>query len=108
MADEAWRGGTVEERLEHALVNGIVDHVEADTGGGRQAYGPPLAKLIEEPLMARMNVVRDLFGSRKMFLPQVVKSARVMKRAVAHLEPFMEESAPRPRRPARTPSGGPS
>jgi 5-methyltetrahydrofolate--homocysteine methyltransferase len=94
VADEAWRGGTVEERLEHALVNGIVDHVEADTEEARQAYGAPLA-VIEGPLMAGMNVVGDLFGSGKMFLPQVVKSARVMKRAVAHLEPFMEEERAR-------------
>ena len=94
VADEAWRSGTVEERLEHALVNGIVDHVEADAEEARLAYGAPLA-VIEGPLMAGMNVVGDLFGSGKMFLPQVVKSARVMKRAVAHLEPYMEEERAR-------------
>ena len=84
----------MEERLEHALVNGIVDHVEADTEEARQAYGAPLS-VIEGPLMAGMNVVGDLFGSGKMFLPQVVKSARVMKRAVAYLEPYMEEERAR-------------
>ena len=94
VADEAWRQGTVEERLEHALVNGIVDHVEADTEEARQAYEAPLS-VIEGPLMAGMNVVGDLFGSGKMFLPQVVKSARVMKRAVAYLEPYMEEERAR-------------
>ncbi len=94
VADEAWRSGTVEERLEHALVNGIVDHVEADTEEAREAYGVPLA-VIEGPLMAGMNVVGDLFGAGKMFLPQVVKSARVMKRAVAYLEPYMEEERAR-------------
>ena len=94
VVDEAWRAGTVEERLEHALVNGIVDHVEADTEEARIDYGAPLA-VIEGPLMAGMNVVGDLFGSGKMFLPQVVKSARVMKRAVAYLEPYMEEERAR-------------
>ncbi len=94
VADPAWRAGTVEERLEHALVNGIVDHVEADAEEARLAYGAPLA-VIEGPLMAGMNVVGDLFGAGKMFLPQVVKSARVMKRAVAHLEPYMEEERAR-------------
>jgi 5-methyltetrahydrofolate--homocysteine methyltransferase len=93
-ADPAWRAGTVEERLEHALVNGIVDHVEADTEEARVAYGAPLS-VIEGPLMAGMNVVGDLFGAGKMFLPQVVKSARVMKRAVAYLEPYMEEERAR-------------
>ena len=86
--EEEWRSRSVEERLAHALVKGIVDHVEADVDEARQKYGRPLA-VIEGPLMSGMNVVGDLFGSGKMFLPQVVKSARVMKRAVAHLEPWM-------------------
>ena len=85
----AWRSGTVEERLAHALVRGITDHVEADTEEARLAYDRPL-DVIEGPLMAGMNRVGDLFGAGKMFLPQVVKSARVMKRAVAHLTPFIE------------------
>ena len=84
-----WRQGSVEERLTHALVKGIVDHIEADTEEARQKHGKPLA-VIEGPLMAAMNVVGDLFGSGKMFLPQVVKSARVMKKAVAYLQPFLE------------------
>src|SRR5207253_4218729 len=87
-ADE-WRSGTVEDRLSHALVKGIADYVEADTEEARQKYGRPLS-VIEGPLMAGMNIVGDLFGSGKMFLPQVVKSARVMKKAVAYLLPFME------------------
>ena len=86
---DAWRQGTVEERLSHALVQGIVDHIDADTEEARQKYGRPLA-VIEGPLMAGMNVVGDLFGSGKMFLPQVVKSARVMKKAVAYLTPYLE------------------
>src|SRR5437660_539017 len=81
--------GTVEERLSHALVKGIVDYIDADTEEARQKYGRPLL-VIEGPLMAGMNVVGDLFGAGKMFLPQVVKSARVMKKAVAYLLPFME------------------
>jgi len=85
----AWRQGTVEARLSHALVKGIVGHIVTDTEEARQKYGRPL-EVIEGPLMAGMNVVGDLFGAGKMFLPQVVKSARVMKRAVAHLQPFME------------------
>ena len=85
----AWRSGTVEERLSHALVKGITDHVEADTEEARQKYDRPL-DVIEGPLMAGMNRVGDLFGAGKMFLPQVVKSARVMKRAVAYLTPFIE------------------
>ena len=89
VVSQAWREGSVEERLEHALVNGIVEHIEDDTEEARLALGEPLA-VIEGPLMAGMSVVGDLFGDGKMFLPQVVKSARVMKRAVAHLEPFME------------------
>ncbi len=88
-AVEAWRSGTVEERLSHALVRGITDHIDADTEEARQKYGRPL-EVIEGPLMAGMNVVGDLFGEGKMFLPQVVKSARVMKKAVAYLQPFME------------------
>jgi 5-methyltetrahydrofolate--homocysteine methyltransferase len=90
VVDQAWREGTVEERLSHALVNGVVEHIEDDTEEARVQYGAPLA-VIEGPLMAGMSVVGDLFGAGKMFLPQVVKSARVMKRAVAHLEPYMEE-----------------
>jgi 5-methyltetrahydrofolate--homocysteine methyltransferase len=88
--DEAWRNGTVEERLSHALVKGIVEYVEADTEEARQKYPKPL-EVIEGPLMAGMNVVGDLFGAGKMFLPQVVKSARVMKKAVAVLTPYIEE-----------------
>jgi 5-methyltetrahydrofolate--homocysteine methyltransferase len=88
--DDAWRDAPVEKRLEHALVHGIVDFIVDDTEQARVRYGRPLA-VIEGPLMAGMNVVGDLFGAGKMFLPQVVKSARVMKKAVAHLEPFMEE-----------------
>src|SRR5207249_2734873 len=87
-ADE-WRSLPVEKRLEHALIQGIVDHVEADTEEARQKYGRPLL-VIEGPLMDGMNVVGDLFGAGKMFLPQVVKSARVMKSAVKYLEPFLE------------------
>jgi 5-methyltetrahydrofolate--homocysteine methyltransferase len=87
--EDEWRKGTVEERLSHALVKGIVDHIEQDTEEARQKYARPL-QVIEGPLMAGMNVVGDLFGSGKMFLPQVVKSARVMKKAVAYLLPFME------------------
>ena len=86
---QAWREGSVEERLKHALVKGIVDFIDADMEEARQKYDRPL-KIIEGPLMAGMDVVGDLFGSGKMFLPQVVKSARVMKKAVAYLLPFME------------------
>ena len=86
---ETWRQGSVEERLSHALVKGIVDFIEKDVEEARQKYDKPLL-VIEGPLMAGMNVVGDLFGSGKMFLPQVVKSARVMKKAVAYLLPFME------------------
>ena len=85
----AWRRGPVEARLAHALVHGIADHVEADAEEARQAAARPL-DVIEGPLMDGMKVVGDLFGAGKMFLPQVVKSARVMKKAVAYLEPFME------------------
>ena len=86
---EEWRGGTVEERLSHALVKGIDAYIEIDTEEARVKLGRPLL-VIEGPLMDGMGVVGDLFGSGKMFLPQVVKSARVMKKAVAHLTPFME------------------
>jgi 5-methyltetrahydrofolate--homocysteine methyltransferase len=85
----AWRNGTVEERLSHALVHGIADFIDADVEEARHQYPRPLA-IIEGPLMDGMNVVGDLFGAGKMFLPQVVKSARVMKKAVAYLLPFME------------------
>ena len=88
--DEEWRKGTVEERLSHALIKGIVEFIEADTEEARLQYDRPL-HVIEGPLMAGMNVVGDLFGVGKMFLPQVVKSARVMKKAVAILMPYMEE-----------------
>ncbi len=86
---EAWRKGTVEERLSHALVKGIDAWIDQDTEEARQKYGKPLL-IIEGPLMDGMRVVGDLFGAGKMFLPQVVKSARVMKKAVAYLQPFME------------------
>ena len=89
IADDAWRAGTAEQRIEHALVRGIDTHVEADVEEARQQLGTPLA-VIEGPLMRAMNVVGDLFGAGKMFLPQVVKSARVMKKAVAYLTPFLE------------------
>ncbi|WP_337267030.1 methionine synthase [Oryzifoliimicrobium ureilyticus] len=88
--DLTWREWTVEKRLEHALVNGITEYIDADTEEARQKAARPL-DVIEGPLMAGMNVVGDLFGSGKMFLPQVVKSARVMKQAVAVLLPYMEE-----------------
>jgi 5-methyltetrahydrofolate--homocysteine methyltransferase len=86
---EEWRNGTVEERLSHALVKGIDAYIEIDTEEARVKLGRPLL-VIEGPLMAGMGVVGDLFGAGKMFLPQVVKSARVMKKAVAHLTPYME------------------
>jgi 5-methyltetrahydrofolate--homocysteine methyltransferase len=86
----AWRDAPVEERLKHALINGITDYIDADVEECRHRYERPL-QIIEGPLMDGMNVVGDLFGSGKMFLPQVVKSARVMKKAVAYLLPFMEE-----------------
>ena len=88
--DLSWREGSVEERLSHALVHGITDFIEADTEEARQKLPKPL-HVIEGPLMAGMNVVGDLFGAGKMFLPQVVKSARVMKQAVAYLQPYLEE-----------------
>ncbi len=87
--DEAWRKGTVEERLSYALVKGLVEHIDSDTEEARLKLGRPL-HVIEGPLMDGMNVVGDLFGSGKMFLPQVVKSARVMKKAVAYLEPYLQ------------------
>ncbi|WP_433009168.1 methionine synthase [Kribbella sp. CA-294648] len=87
--DLSWREGTVEERLSHALVHGIVDFIEEDTEEARLTRKRPL-EVIEGPLMDGMKIVGDLFGAGKMFLPQVVKSARVMKRSVAYLEPFME------------------
>jgi 5-methyltetrahydrofolate--homocysteine methyltransferase len=86
---EQWRNGTVEERLSHALVKGIDTYIDTDTEEAREKLGRPLL-VIEGPLMDGMGVVGDLFGSGKMFLPQVVKSARVMKKAVAYLTPFME------------------
>jgi 5-methyltetrahydrofolate--homocysteine methyltransferase len=89
-ADLSWREWPVEKRLEHALVSGLTDFIEADTEEARAKSARPL-DVIEGPLMAGMNVVGDLFGAGKMFLPQVVKSARVMKQAVAYLMPFMEE-----------------
>jgi 5-methyltetrahydrofolate--homocysteine methyltransferase len=92
--DLAWRDGPVEERLKHALVKGIDTYVEADTEECRRKYPRPL-DTIEGPLMDGMRVVGDLFGAGKMFLPQVVKSARVMKKAVAYLTPFMEEEKKR-------------
>ena len=88
--DLSWREAPVEKRLEYALVNGVVDFVIEDAEEARLQYARPL-EVIEGPLMSGMSVVGDLFGAGKMFLPQVVKSARVMKKAVAHLEPFMEE-----------------
>ncbi|MFG1410045.1 methionine synthase [Xanthobacter sp. VTT E-85241] len=89
-ADLAWRTWPVDKRLAHALINGITEFVDADTEEARQQVARPL-HVIEGPLMAGMNVVGDLFGAGKMFLPQVVKSARVMKQAVAYLMPFMEQ-----------------
>ena len=89
VVDDSWRRDPVEDRLSHALVKGIVDFIEEDTEEARVKYQRPI-KVIEGPLMDGMNVVGDLFGSGKMFLPQVVKSARVMKKAVAYLLPFLE------------------
>ncbi len=87
-ADLTWREASIEKRIEHALVKGVTDFIEADTEEARQKLGAPI-NVIEGPLMDGMNVVGDLFGAGKMFLPQVVKSARVMKRAVAYLDPFL-------------------
>src|SRR5207253_3293191 len=89
-ADLAWREWPVEKRLSHALVHGITDFIEGDVEEAQRNADRPLS-VIEGPLMDGMNVVGDLFGSGRMFLPQVVKSARVMKQAVAYLLPFMEE-----------------
>lgn len=102
VVDDAWRKGSVEERLSHALVKGIVEFIDEDTEEARQKYGRPL-NVIEGPLMAGMNIVGDLFGQGKMFLPQVVKSARVMKKAVAYLTPYLEEEK---RRTGNTSSSG--
>jgi 5-methyltetrahydrofolate--homocysteine methyltransferase len=88
--DLSWRNESIETRLSHALVKGIIDYIDEDTEEARQKYGRPL-HVIEGPLMAGMSIVGDLFGSGKMFLPQVVKSARVMKKAVAYLEPFLQK-----------------
>jgi 5-methyltetrahydrofolate--homocysteine methyltransferase len=93
-ADATWRQGTVEARLSYALVHGVVDWIEQDVEEARQKYARPL-EIIEGPLMDGMKVVGDLFGAGKMFLPQVVKSARAMKRAVAVLLPYMEEEKQR-------------
>ena len=92
--EDVWRKGTVEDRITHALVKGIIDFIDADTEEARLKYNKPL-DVIEGPLMAGMNVVGDLFGSGKMFLPQVVKSARVMKKSVAYLTPYLEEEKKR-------------
>src|SRR5581483_6896489 len=89
-ADLAWREAPVEKRLAHALVHGITDFIEADVEEARRKARRPL-EVIEGPLMDGMNIVGDLFGSGRMFLPQVVKSARVMKQAVAYLMPYMEQ-----------------
>jgi 5-methyltetrahydrofolate--homocysteine methyltransferase len=104
VVDLAWREAPVPERLSYALVHGIVDFIEADTEEARQQFPRPL-EVIEGPLMDGMKVVGDLFGSGKMFLPQVVKSARVMKRSVAYLEPFMEAEKEQARLEGRVDSG---
>ena len=97
VVDLKWRDAPVAKRIEHALVNGVTEFIEADTEEARQGFERPL-HVIEGPLMDGMNVVGDLFGAGKMFLPQVVKSARVMKQAVAYLEPYMEaEKVGKPR-----------
>lgn len=88
--DEEWRKDTLEKRIAHALVKGITDYIETDMEEARSSFEKPL-HIIEGPLMAGMNIVGDLFGAGKMFLPQVVKSARVMKKAVAYLQPFLEK-----------------
>ena len=98
--DDAWRHGTIEARLSHALVKGIVDYIDDDVEQARQHYDKPI-HVIEGPLMDGMNIVGELFGSGKMFLPQVVKSARVMKKAVAYLLPFMEQEKQAAGRPAQ-------
>ncbi len=101
VVDDEWRKGTVEERLSHSLIKGIVEFIDIDTEEAYQKLGKPI-EVIEGPLMAGMNVVGDLFGQGKMFLPQVVKSARVMKKAVAYLTPYLEEE----KRLAGTKAGG--
>jgi len=98
--DLAWREAPVEQRISHALVHGIVDFIEVDAEEARLKYGRPLS-VIEGPLMDGMKIVGDLFGAGKMFLPQVVKSARAMKRSVAYLEPFMEDEKDAADRQAR-------
>jgi 5-methyltetrahydrofolate--homocysteine methyltransferase len=90
VVDLSWRENSVEDRLSHALIKGIIDFIEEDSEEARLKYNSPL-RVIEEPLMDGMNIVGDLFGSGKMFLPQVVKSARVMKKSVAYLTPYLEE-----------------
>ena len=95
--DESWRELPVAERIEYSLVNGLDAYIEADADEARLSLGAPL-NVIEGPLMAGMNVVGDLFGAGKMFLPQVVKSARVMKKAVAYLEPYFETAGAAPRK----------
>ena len=100
-ADLAWREAAVEERLTHSLVRGIIDFIDQDTEEALNKYGTPL-RVIEGPLMAGMNVVGDLFGAGKMFLPQVVKSARVMKRSVAWLEPFLQAEKEKNKETARS------
>lgn len=102
--DLGWREAPVADRLMHALVNGVTDYIEDDTEEARQQFDRPL-NVIEGPLMDGMNRVGDLFGDGKMFLPQVVKSARVMKRAVAYLEPFMEEEKAKAREKAKEKAG---
>ncbi len=100
VVDNEWRKKTVQKRLEYSLVKGIIEFIEQDTEEARETLESPL-KVIEGPLMDGMNIVGDLFGSGKMFLPQVVKSARVMKKAVAYLEPFMEEEKRRNNSPVK-------
>jgi 5-methyltetrahydrofolate--homocysteine methyltransferase len=104
--DLAWREAPVEARLAHALVHGVVDFIEVDTEEARQTHSRPLA-VIEGPLMDGMKIVGELFGAGKMFLPQVVKSARAMKRAVAYLEPFMEAEKARMISAGEEGAGGP-
>jgi 5-methyltetrahydrofolate--homocysteine methyltransferase len=87
--DLSWRDENVYERLKHSLIKGITEYIEDDTEEVRQQLNKPI-EVIEGPLMAGMSVVGDLFGSGKMFLPQVVKSARVMKKSVAYLQPYLE------------------
>lgn len=102
--DDAWRKTPVVERIKHALVNGITDYIEADTEEARRQFDKPL-DLIEGPLMDGMNIVGDLFGTGKMFLPQVVKSARVMKKAVAVLTPYIEAEKEEKRKQGLIPEG---